>query len=145
MLKLRFGVLLAACVMFSAAAAVSAQERLPRPKLVFTEKKDYESNGKKMTLYRLDVENKTDYPSEMFEAAPDLPLCGRNKNATRSWVDIFGERGNRIYGFCALKSPEELGTLAFNLPRGTRIGKVYIIIHDRQTNRKLKSEAVSVK
>lgn len=145
MLKLKFGFLLAAWLILGGAAELSAQEKLPRPKLVFTEKKDYESDGKQLTLYRFDVKNKTDFPAEMFEPAPDLPPCGRNANASRSWVDIYGENGNRIYGFCALKSPSELGSLAFNLPRGTSIGKVYIIIYDRRLKRQAKSKAVPVK
>jgi len=123
---------------------LTAQEQLPRPVLVLTEKKDYESNGKEKTLYRLDVENKADFPAEMFEPAPDLPPCGRNANSSRTWVNIYGENGKQIYGFCALKSPDELSTLAFTVPRGTALDKIYIIIIDRKLKKKIKSKSISV-
>lgn len=137
-----FGLLLA--LLMLADTQLAAQEKLPRPVLVFTEKKDYEANGRELTLYRLDVQNKADFPAEMFEPAPDLPPCGRNANSSRSWVNIYGENGKRIYGFCALKSPDELSKLAFNVPRGTVLNEIYIVIHDRRLNKRVKSEPVSV-
>lgn len=121
-----------------------AQTELPRPKLLFIEKRDYAPiTGKKMTLYRFDVENKADYPKELFAPAPDLPPCGSNANSARSWVDIYAQKSGRIYGFCALKSPEELNQLAFILPEDFALDYVYIVITDRQTNRQYKSTLVS--
>jgi len=122
---------------------IRAQSRLPRPELIFVEKKDYVLNGAEWTLYRLDVANKQDYPPEMFDPAPDLPACGRNKNSSRTWIDIFAQNGRRLYGFCALKSPDELNQLAFQVPKGTSLDYVYVVIHDRKLNKKWKSNLVS--
>lgn len=124
---------------------LSAQEQeQPEPRLTFTRTQDIVSNDTDWTVYFLDVENKADYSAELFAAAPDLPPCGRNQNASRSWVNIYGQSGKRIYGFCALKSPLELGTLAFQLPKGIHIREIYIVIYDRKLNRQYKSQVIEL-
>ncbi len=135
---------LAACLILFGTLRLRAQETLPEPRLVLTEKKDVVNRGYEMTSYRLEVENKFDYSSELFEAAPDLPSCGRNQNASRAWIDIFSENGKRIYGYCAIKSPDELNKLIFLFPRKNKLDKVYIIIYDRRTNQRAKSQSVAV-
>jgi hypothetical protein len=90
--------------------------------------------------HRYDVFNKDQYPAEMFAAAPGLPPCGTNANASRSWVDFFDSRGNRLYGFCALGSPSDLGSIWFASEEGAVPPSwVYIEIHDRQANQTYKS------
>lgn len=127
------------------AVAAEAQTMIPRPILVFKGKQIYDSPFGKRTLYKFDVENKTDFPEEMFAAAPDLPPCGINKNSSRSWIEIHLQKGGVIYGFCALKSPKELDQLSFSLPVETKLNLdyVYIVINDRQMNREYKSTLVS--
>ena len=57
-----------------------------------------------------------------------------------SWVDFFDSRGKRLYGFCSLGSPSDLGKIWFATEEGTiPPSYVYIVIHDRQTNKKYKS------
>jgi hypothetical protein len=76
----------------------------------------------------------------MFAPAPALPPCGNNHNAARSWVDFFDQRGHRLYGFCALGNPNDLGEIWFALPEGqVPPSYVYIEINDRQTNTKYRS------
>jgi len=113
---------------------------LPQPQLVFAGKEDYEANGKQFTRYNLSVCNRSDYPDTMFAPAPDLPPCGLNTRASRSWVDIFARDGKRLYGFCAFKSSDDLKGLWFALPRGEAPPEfVYIVIADRKLNMKLRS------
>ena len=84
--------------------------------------------------------NKQAYPAAMFAPAPGLPPCGSNTNSSRTWVDFFTSRGQRIYGFCALGSPDNLGSIWFALPEGQiPPSYVYIEMHDRQTNTKYRS------
>lgn len=91
-----------------------------------------------MIRYRYDVANKADYPAEMFAAAPSLPPCGSNTNASRTWVDFFDETGKRLYGFCALGKPDDLGKIWFALEEGVvPPSYVYIELNDRQTNTSL--------
>ncbi|HEX8650130.1 MAG TPA: hypothetical protein VF708_04760 [Pyrinomonadaceae bacterium] len=113
---------------------------LPNPVLIYTGAEFYEAGGKEWTRYRYMVTNLTDYPNEMFAAAPNLPPCGKNVNASRTWVDIYEDRGQRLNGFCALGDRDGLGQLWFALERDAIPPSwVYIEMNDRQTNTKYKS------
>ena len=130
------GLLVAALAPAPAAMAQSTAN----PQLVLTGVEHYQAGGAPFTRYRFDVANKDQFPPAMFAPAPDLPPCGRNTNASRSWVDIFDQFGKRLYGFCALGTPQDLGTIWFALPEGVAPPSwVYIVINDRRTDRKYKS------
>jgi len=112
----------------------------PNPILWFLGAEYYTVNGQDFVRYRYDVFNKDQYPAAMFAPAPGLPPCGNNANSSRSWVDFFDQRGRRLYGFCALGSPNNLGSIWFALPEGqVPPSYVYIEITDRQTNTKYRS------
>jgi hypothetical protein len=107
----------------------------PNPVLYLTGTEIYQTGGKQWIRYKYDVLNKTDYP-----AAPALPPCGKNANSSRTWVDIFDQQGKRLYGFCALSKPEDLGSIWFALEDGViPPSYIYIELTDRQTNTKYKS------
>jgi hypothetical protein len=117
-----------------------ANPPLPNPVLYLTAQEFYARGGKNLVRYRFDVLNKTDYPAELFAAAPTLPPCGANKNASRTWVDFFDQSGKRLYGFCALGKLEDLGQIWFELEEGVLPPSyVYIEMNDRQTTTKYKS------
>lgn len=118
----------------------AAQSTPPNPVLYLMNTEYYTVNGTNFVRYRYDVLNKDAYPAEMFAAAPTLPPCGQNANAARSWVDFFDMRGARLYGFCALGKPGDLGSLWFALPEDQiPPSYVFIEITDRQTNTKYRS------
>jgi hypothetical protein len=119
-------------------------QTLPTPQLVFAGTEDYEANGQQWTRYKLALLNRSAYADELFAAAPDLPPCGTNQNSARTWVDIFNRQGRkRIYGFCALKGPGELGHLWFAIEKGTPPPEsVYVTITDRRTNTKIVSNVL---
>jgi len=120
--------------------ATPAQAVPPNPILYLTSVEYYTTNGQNFVRYRYDVFNKAAYPADMFAPAPALPPCGNNHNSSRSWVDFFDQRGNRLYGFCALGSPTAMGQIWFALPEGQiPPSYVYIEINDRQTNTKYRS------
>ena len=124
----------------AAATAAPAMAAPPNPILYLTGTEHYTAGGKNWIRHRYDVFNKSQYPADMFAAAPSLPPCGTNTNSSRSWVDFFDSRGKRLYGFCALGSPDKLGSIWFATEDGTiPPSYVYIEIHDRQTNKKYKS------
>ena len=113
---------------------------LPNPVLYFTGTEFYETGGKQLIRYNYDVLNKDVYPNELFAASPDLPPCGTNTKAARTWVDIYDQRGNRLQSFCNLRKPSDLGTIWFAL----EVDKVppsyvYIEMNDRKTPIKYKS------
>ena len=112
----------------------------PNPVLYMTHTEYYTANGKNWIRYSFDVLNKDEYPVAMFAAAPGLPPCGLNTNSSRSWIDFFDQSGRRLYGFCALGKPDDLGKIWFSVEDGTvPPSYVYIEINDRQTNTKYKS------
>ena len=120
--------------------AMPAQAVPPNPVLYLTAVEPYTANGQNFLRYRYDVFNKDQYPADMFAPAPNLPPCGSNTNSSRSWVDFFDQRGRRLYGFCALGNPSNLGQIWFALPEGqVPPSYIYIEINDRQTNTKYRS------
>ncbi|PYS23276.1 MAG: hypothetical protein DMF72_09955 [Acidobacteria bacterium] len=124
----------------SVASAPLPAPILPNPILYLTGTEAYQAGGKQYIRYRYDVFNKTDYPADMFAAAPNLPPCGANTKSSRTWVDFFDSRGKRLYGFCALGKPSDLGQIWFALEQSVLPPSyVYIEMTDRQTNTKYKS------
>ena len=113
---------------------------LPNPVLYMTGSEAYSAGGKYYIRYNYDVLNKADYPDALFAPAPALPPCGANTNSSRTWVDIFDQRGTRLYGFCALGKAANLGGIWFALEEGViPPSYIYIEMNDRQTNTKYKS------
>jgi hypothetical protein len=112
----------------------------PNPILYLLRLEYYTTGGKNWVRYRYDVLNKADYAAGMFAAAPTLPPCGSNTNSSRTWVDFYTSTGKRLYGFCALSKPDDLGKIWFALEEGViPPSYVYIELNDRQTNTKYKS------
>jgi hypothetical protein len=111
------------------------RKRYPNPRI------RYDHTDKDGRVY-IPVVNWTAYDNPMFRKAPDLPPCGANANSSRTWVDIYdAATNNRIYGFCAFDSNDDLKGIWFK-PR-TRSGKVYIILNDRACKRKYRSNTIS--
>lgn len=121
-------------------SASAAMTPLPNPVLVLAGLEFYQANGKQWTRYKLRVDNLDAYPNELFAAAPDLPPCGANKKAARTWVDVYDQSGKRLYGFCALGNRDGLGQLWFPMESDVVPPSwVYIELTDRKTNTKYKS------
>jgi len=113
---------------------------LPNPVLYFLGQEFLTVNGKQVTRYNFDVLNKSEYPNDLFAASPDLPPCGTNTKAARTWVDIYDQSGKRLQGFCALGKPADLHGIWFSLDSGVVPPSwVYIEMNDRKTNTKYKS------
>ena len=138
MTRLKTVALFGAAALFAGSAAPAVAQ--PNPILYLTHLEYYTINGQNFVRYNYDVFNKDQYPAAMFAAAPGLPPCGNNANSSRSWVDFFTSRGQRLYGFCALGNPSNLGRIWFALPEGQiPPSYIYIEINDRQTNTKYRS------
>ena len=126
-------------VLFATHSVASAPV-LPNPVLYLTGTEAYTAGGKQFIRYKFDVLNKGDYPDSMFAAAPALPPCGANTKSSRTWVDIFDQRGKRLYGFCALSKASDLNKIWFALEEGVVPPSwIYIELIDRQTNTRYKS------
>ncbi|MGH9904577.1 MAG: hypothetical protein ACRD8U_03210 [Pyrinomonadaceae bacterium] len=126
--------------LFVSSLGQTAQVSLPNPVLVFVGAEYFQMGGKSFLRYRYAVDNFGAYPKELFAAAPTLPPCGTNTKSSRTWVDIYEQRGKRLNGFCALGTPDNLGTLWFAMEEGEIPPSwIYIEMTDRQTNTKYKS------
>ena len=132
---------ISAGVVLTILAGTGPAQAQPNPILYLTGTEYYSTGSGNFVRYRYDVFNKDQYPAAMFAPAPGLPPCGTNTNSSRSWVDFFNARTNqRIYGFCALSNPNQLGSIWFAMPEGTvPPSYVYIVIRDRQTNTNYRS------
>jgi len=82
------------------------------------------------------IDNWEEFPAEFFVSRPDLPPCGLNTNASRTWIGIFNAlTDQRTYGFCALT---DLASLKDKLWFGILVGEtpptqVYIKVWVRDT------------
>src|SRR5512138_788632 len=94
---------------------------LPDPKLAYVGKENYEANGQKWTRYKLSITNRNAYPASLWSPSPNLPPCGANHNASRTWIDIIdSQNGTRLYGFCSIASSANLDDLWFAVKQGEK-------------------------
>jgi hypothetical protein len=131
---------LIALFVFSMLATNSARAVTPNPVLIFMGQDPATVRGENIIRYRYSVFNSSAFPNDLFAPAPALPPCGANTNSSRSWVDLFDQRGKRLNGFCALGNRDGLNGVWFGLPEGEIPPSwIYIEITDRQTETKYKS------
>ncbi|MBC8113534.1 MAG: hypothetical protein H7062_04095 [Candidatus Saccharimonas sp.] len=113
---------------------------LPEPVLVFIGPEYFEAGGKEWTRYRYTVTNLADYSNELFAMSPDLPPCGDNPKAARTWVNVTNKKGKKLNEFCALKKNDDLNGLWFSLERNViPPSYVFVELTDRKTDVKIKS------
>ena len=124
---------------------ITAAAALPNPNLVFVGTENYEAGGQQWVRYNLKVINSSTYPNYMFAAAPYLPPCGNNANSSRTWVEVFEFKSNKkLYGFCALGTPQDLDHLWFAVKKGEKPPRyVYIVMTDRRAKKSYKSNVVA--
>lgn len=122
------------------AGVATGQGTHPNPVLYLVGQEYFETGKKQFTRYMYAVENRAEYPNTLFAPAPTLPPCGTNKNAARTWVDVFDQTGKRLNGFCALGKADNLNGIWFALERDVIPPSwIYIEMNDRQTGTKYKS------
>ncbi len=119
--------------------------QVPAPLLIFGGADDVFDSTGNYTRYKLYVKNWAQIPQELFDPAPNLPPCGQNHNASRTWVDILDGNDNRIYGFCALAGNEGLTELWFATRKGDPPpAQVKIRLHDRLCDKYYESNLVDI-
>lgn len=113
---------------------------LPNPMLYLLGTEPTTVGGKNFIRYKYDVFNKNAYPADFFAASPQLPPCGKNTKAARTWVDFYDQSGKRLNEFCALTKPADLNGIWFAIEEtAVPPSWVYIELNDRQTSTKYKS------
>ena len=125
---------------FLVGQSTAAPAPVPNPVLAFVGQESATIAGKKKTRYNFEVTNKEEFPADMFAAAPELPPCGTNTKASRTWVDVYDQSGKRLNGFCGLMKPGDLSHIWFALDEDeVPPSWVYVEFTDRKTSTKYKS------
>lgn len=123
-------------------SATTAQvvQRLPNPILNFLGQEPSRVGSKNFIRYNYEVFNREAYPNELFAPSPELPPCGNNTNAARTWVTIHDQQGKRLNAFCALGNHDNLNGIWFALESDViPPSYVYVEFEDRKTSIKYKS------
>ena len=91
-------------------AGTGPAQAQPNPILYLTGLEYYTVGGKNFIRYRYDVFNKDQYPAAMFARGAG-PAALRHQHQFVAHLGRFlrVRRGKRLYGFCALGSPNDLG------------------------------------
>jgi hypothetical protein len=134
--------IVAAAVLLLGLTAPAWAQRLPAPVLRYVDQYPVLPG-----LIRVDltVLNWKAYSPALFAASPNLPPCGLNPAASRTWVDIHHARtGQTLYGFCALSGPADLAHLWFATSSMQRPFGVYITLTDRLRQRTVRSNVVRI-
>lgn len=91
------------------------------------------------------VGNFAAYSNTLFAASPNLPPCGLNTTAARTWLEIYTNTGVRIYGYCALVQNTQMQKLSFPWKKGTPLPKGFFIrLRDRRCNKMVQSNTVPI-
>ncbi|NTU81931.1 MAG: hypothetical protein HGA45_21560 [Chloroflexales bacterium] len=118
---------------------------LPAPRIEVRPEEEYEAGSKRWVRYSVSVANADAYDDELFAPAADLPPCGNNTNASRTWVNIHASDGRYLYGFCALGAAANLRKLWFAVEAGqSPPPAVYIVLNDRRLKRTVSSNHAPV-
>lgn len=92
-------------------------------------------NGLNIDRYFIEVANRQAYPVALFASSPNLPPCGLNPMASRTWVTVQGlADGAVIYtqGFCDLRDPANLTGIWFAVPVGSpAVTHAQVVMEDR--------------
>ena len=118
---------------------------LPEPALVFLGVTTLPGSDEEYLFYSLQVENWSDYQDELFAERPDLPPCGLNASASRTWLDIFDGLGLRRYGYCAIARSVELQAFGFTvLASDQQPTGAFIELWDRELDVRVRSNQVAL-
>jgi hypothetical protein len=127
---------------FPETAAVTG---LPKPVLAFESREARDVGGVPHVEVRLGVTNWAAFSPDFFAPAPDLPPCGANQRAARTWVDVHdADTGARLYGFGNLISPADLASLRVFIPASRPVpARVHVRLTDRRSTVVSTSNAVA--
>jgi hypothetical protein len=122
------------------------EDALAKPVLVFNGSTVVSAGGGDVHVYGLSLGNWSAYSAELFTPRPDLPPCGLNASASRTWLEIYDGSGTRLYGYCGTTNPAELQSFALGVPvAGSQPSSVYVELWDRVRDVRTRSDEVEVR
>ncbi|MEO6465277.1 MAG: hypothetical protein ABIP00_06925 [Pyrinomonadaceae bacterium] len=121
-------------------------QSLTKPQIRLVSVTDAVNNQLAVKVYEIEVVNRAEISDEFFIAAPVLPPCGKNTNASRTWINLYDEKSVRIYGWCGINSNGELASLRFMMQAtDTPPKKIFIDLVDRAEGIVLRSNKATIK
>jgi len=136
---------IAAIFLLTVSAVVTVGQEMPKPELRFVRVEDHTTNGNRVRTYTIEITNSSEFSDELFAASPDLPPCGKNENSSRTWINIYGNGGKRIYGWCGIHSNSELSLLKFNVfADATPPTEFFVDFVDRRKGKIVESNKVDI-
>ena len=131
-------IMLAVFLLAAGSAATSAQ---PFPNPIVKYVSQFPSMG--LWHVNLTVVNWNAYAPIYFTPTPQLPPCGLNAAASRTWVAIRNAANNQqLNAFCAFGAPSDLQQIWF--AAATKPKAIYVVLWDRRANRTVKSNFVAI-
>lgn len=124
---------------FRLAPEAPCMEDLPDPVLVF---KGKSIAGDFKMRWDFSIENWQEFPAELFLYSPELPPCGRNSGAPRSFIRFVRSGGRVLAEKCSIIEPSQLQDIGF-VADLTRPTQIYVEIFDRQCNLVYRSNEVT--
>jgi hypothetical protein len=101
------------------------------------------SDGKPYIRVNLGITNYNEFPDLLLARSPELPACGQNQSAARSWLHIVDAKTKKeIYSYCAMSSRFELRTFSFNVERAELPSQVYVELEDRAGKKSYQSNCL---
>jgi hypothetical protein len=101
----------------------------------------YDSDTKR---YTLTITNWYDIPPELFVPSPELPACGLNDQASRTYISFYGSKGALYFTGCTARdgtSSEFLKNLTVNIDDDDVQSDpyIYLQLHDRACDQYINS------
>lgn len=143
--------LIFALTLCAAARAQVTTRPLPSPKidLLGIDPNSTGSDGQTYTAISIKVPNWKSYNATLFERSPDLPPCGGNNLAARTWLTFHGSAASQmtkpIYAFCAIGGPDEMQKLTFNVKKEEMPDILILVMEDRRGGKKYTSNCLNLK
>jgi hypothetical protein len=101
--------------------------------------------------YELDVPNYASFPDLLFASSPDLPPCGSNTSASRTWLEIDATdlvnpaNDSYLISFCSFATPSDMNGAWVFIPAGTTPPPgIYITLTDRRCGIVYKSNTITL-
>ena len=94
--------------------------------------------------YTLTIANWQDIPPELFIASPELPACGLNDQASRTYIRIYGSKGSLYFTGCGARdgtSSQFLKNFSIHIDDDDVLSDpyIYLQLHDRKCDQYINS------
>lgn len=106
---------------------------LPKLRMFVDKRTSYDVSGTPRYRFNVKITNLDVIPEALFVPAPDLPACGLNTNASRTYVRFYDENDAQLGSYCAVYDKNVINGLSFSIPQSSPLPKaVKMVLEDRR-------------